>query len=261
LQKYITISDIDYPKDLIEKVVAQREESTPKLLEIAEKFFTYSHRDITYEQWREAMVAFFILSKFREQKAFQLVVRLCKFPYKSVNTIFGDITTENLPEFLASTFNGDWQELYSIIANQHFEEYSRLSVIDAYGILYMHNIMSREQIIEIFSKLFDELYDDFSCAPTFLVCKCNDICAVELFDKIEKYFEKNVVDDSFIGLKEIKKSFSVSLEEALEEMRNRPVHDFIDDLQKDMGWLFGKDEDDLDSECEDDKKEDDVVKF
>ena len=227
-----------YPRDIINDIIEQREHTTQKLLSMVNNFFTRSIRDMTDAQWIENMTAFFILSKFREKRAFTYMVRLCKIPHHTIDFALSDVANENVPEFLASTFNGDWESLYSLITNQHLDEYLRSGIIDTYGILYMNNLMSREQIIDIFSRLFDELYNDCSIVPSLLVSKCCEIHATELIDKMKWYFEKDVTEPFLANYEEMEEFFALSRSEALEKFKKDSVFDFTDDLEKDMNWIF-----------------------
>ena len=256
LQAYIARPITGYPHELIERILEQKEYVTPKLLEMVEKFLATSPRDMPHNEWLEGIVAFFILSKFREKEAFPYALRLCLTPYKTVDSHLGDVATEHVAEFLASTFNGDWEKLHSLVINQHLNEYLRGAVLNAYVILYMRNVIAREEILKVFSDFFDKLYDDFSVVPAMLVSCCCDIRAIELNEKITNYFDHDIIDLDFIDSDFVDKAFALSQDEALEKLRDRTVFDFIDDLPNDMGWLFRTkeeekkdDSDELITEC------------
>ena len=238
LKEHVKKENPGYPRDIINKIIKHREYTTERLLSIVDEFFTRPMRDMTNEQWTESMTAFFILSKFREKRAFEYIVRLCNIPHHTKEFALSDVATENVPEFLASTFNGDWEALYSLVTNQHLDEYLRSGIIDTYGILYIHNLMSREQIINTFSGLFDELYDDYSIVPSMLVSKCCEIHATELADKMKWYFEKQVTDIDLVSYQEMEESFALSRSEAFEKMKKDSVFGFTDNLEEDMKWVF-----------------------
>ena len=149
LQKHLAQPEADYPEDLIKQIIEQRDYATPKLLAMLENFLTNLPRDIDGSQWIEGIVALFILAKLREQKVFPYVVRLCSIPHKAVEPLLGDVA-DYVAEFLASTFNGDWKALHSLVTNQHLDEYMRGAVLDAYVILYKNKVMSREDILKFF---------------------------------------------------------------------------------------------------------------
>ena len=158
LQKRLANQDADYPSDLVEKIIEQREHAVPKLLTILEEFLMSSPRNISTIKWREGIFVILILAKLREPKAFPYVVRLCSMPHKIVEHYVDEFIKDNAHRLLASTFNGDLKALYSIIINQYLWEYSRWAALDAYIVLYANNIISRKEIIEDFSGFFDELY-------------------------------------------------------------------------------------------------------
>jgi len=238
LRDHMADPEPEYPHDLINKIVEQREQTTDGLLAIADEYLQGSMRDVTIEKWRLSMVALFILSKFREKRAFEYMVRLCKIPPYALEHVLGDVSTGHMPEFLASTFDGNWDVLYSLVTNQDLNEYLRAAVINAYVVLYTHDLMFREQILAIFSNLFKELYDDRSYVLTKLVRKCDTIHATELSEQIEKCFDDGVIEFFFVNRESVKKSFFRSRAEAFAKMKVYPEYDFIDDLEKVMGWMF-----------------------
>jgi len=242
LQKHLADPEANYPRDLINQIVEQRENVTDKLLALVDNFCKSSIRDMTDAQWMEGIVAFFILSKFREKRAFKYVVRLFEIPHETIEFALGDIAISHVPEFLASTFNGDWETLYLLATNYHLEEYMRSGIIDIYVLFYKYNLLSREQILKIFSDLFVDLYDDYSLVPSMLISGCCDIHATELSEQIEKYFANDIVQLDFINRENVQEYFSRSRDEELKKLQESTVFDYIDDLEKEMSWLFRSDD-------------------
>jgi hypothetical protein len=243
LQRHLANPNADYPVDLVEKIIEQREHVTPKLLAIVEEFLACSPRDISTEKWREGIFVFLLLAKLRERKAFPYVVRLCSMPHKLAEHYVDEFITENAHRLLASTFNGDLKELYSIVTNQYLWEYSRWVALDAYIVLYGHNLISRKEILDDYSCFFEELYDDFSLIPSQLVSNCSDIQAIELSEKIERYLSGGFIDPEYASRESVKESFSKAPGKVLEELQEETAfYDLIDDLEYKSKWLFRRDE-------------------
>lgn len=244
-----------YPEELIDRIVQNRELVTPILLKNVDDFVNASPRDISEGKWREGIVSLFILGKFREQKAYPYLIKLCMMPYRVVDPFLGDIITDSMPALLASTFNGDLKSLHSIVTNQHLYEYVRISALIAHVILYQVNKISREEIVSFFDSLFDKLYDDFSYVPSELVSSCCDIRAVELADKIDWFYKNDIPNFLCLEHQETKDLLASSEDEGpLANYRRNRFGNLIDDLEFEMEWLFREDEPDA-LPCFEDEKE------
>ena len=231
-----------YPEKLIENIIQNRELTMPRLIQNLDNFSKESPRDMPNEQWLEGVASMFILSKLRETAAFPYLIKLCMMPHHTAKYFISDVTTESMAPFLASTFNGDFKSLDSIVVNQHLYEYIRGAALNAYIVLYKENKISRRRIISAFSYFFDELYDDFSYVPSALVSGCCNIRAIEFADKIEKYFKEDVIETMFVDRDEVEESFSMTEKESWERLQSEYYHGFVSDLRKDMEWLFRKEE-------------------
>jgi len=255
LKRHLSQPSPRYPRDIINQMLQQQEYVTPKLLEMLEHFVSSLPRDSDSPEWIEGVTALFVLSKFRETRAFPLVVRLCSLPYQTLEKLMGDITTEHLNSFLASTFNGDWDTLYSLVSNQHLNQYARSATLKAFIILYKYNVISRDKLIDTLRRLFDELVHDFSFAPSALVLATCDIGAVELRSQINQYFQHWIIDLEFIDEDDVKRSLDRSQKEVLKDLQTDRFPSFVDNLEDEMGWLFCEKESDDDDDEEEEEED------
>jgi len=229
----------DYPEHLVDEIIEKREQVVPKLLAILDEFFAQPIRNMSREQWREGMFVFLLLANMREQKAFEYVVCLCSLPHETLGNFAGDYIQAHAAGLLASTFNGDWDTLYSLVTDPYRYEYSRVAVLEAYVILYKNYVMSREELLKLFADLFTVFYDDFSIAPSALVKCCYYIHATELTEQTEKYFLKKIVDSNYISQDQVKECFARQCEEVLHELHYyRDCLEFVEDLEWGSRCLF-----------------------
>lgn len=229
-----------YPHVLVKEILEESEQTVPKLLAILDEFFAQTLRDMSNETWREGVFVLLLLAKLREKRAFPYVVRFCSLPHKALEDFGFRVITKYTTELLASTFNGDWNALYSLVTNQHLYEFSRSWALLAHVTLYKYDMMSREHILKVFSDLFIELYDDFSSVPTVLVGCCDHIHATEFYEQIDNYFLNDMVDSRIVTQERIKKRFIISKKDALKKLReNTPHLSFIDDIEWFSEKLFG----------------------
>ncbi|MBM3886832.1 DUF1186 domain-containing protein [Candidatus Dependentiae bacterium] len=252
LMMHFSSKQVLYPRDLIEEIQQQKDNVIPELLALVEEFVKHPPRECDSKAWLGGITALFILAKWKEQSAFPLVVNLCLLPHKTLDYLLGDIITESLGALVASTFNGDIETLYLLITNQHLHEFVRRALLNALVTLYKHDVLSRNQLIAIFSRLFDDIVSDFSSVPSALVRLCNKINAIELWDQIKYFHSQGVLDKREVDFKEIQNSFTRSRELVLSSLSCDKEHRFVNDLKSEIGWLFDDKNDDSHYDSNDD---------
>ena len=205
----------------------------------------------------------YLLAQLKEQRAFPLIIKICELPPFVCEYLLGDVLTESLYALLASTFNGNLQELNRIATNQYLNEYARGAAIGAHLILYKHEIISRKQLIQIMKNWFADFVHDYSYIPSKLIDCCNHIHATELTQEIETYFDLDLADPFCASKNDLQKHFALPRAEALRQFHEHWGFNYIDVCQSSIGWLFRNDEneefcdesddeeyfDDCDGEC------------
>jgi hypothetical protein len=230
-----------YPHELIELIIQNQEQSAPELLHVVEKFIKDPVMNDENGKAFYVIVVLFLLAKMKDSRTFPHLVKLCAQPHHFTEQFFGDASTENLHSILASTFNDNFDALYTIVANQYLNEYIRWAALDAYIILYKYERLSHKQFIMTLNKLFTELCYDYSAMPIALINCCYEIGATECFDHIEHCYRMGKADSNIISFDNVKQQFSRPASDILHELKqNEYNYHYIDDLQECMGWMFRK---------------------
>jgi hypothetical protein len=248
LRNHFDQSPSVYPREIVERIVQQKDYVTPKLLELLEKFATHTSRHLSKTEEQCGIIALFVLAEFRESKAFPLVLHLCKLPSDTIEFYLGDMISESIPEHLATTYNGDLKSICDIVTNLYYSRLARASVLRTIVMLYKHNIISRKEIVTVFASFFDALYDDFTYVPSALVSCCCDIHATELLGQINEYVTNNIVEFDYIDPEFIAERLSLSRKEALEKMQTDSEYKIFTNIHDEMKWLFRDDEEDVDDD-------------
>jgi hypothetical protein len=125
---------------------------THHLLGILEKTL----EDITKQQKNQSsahVISIYLLALFREKKAYPLIIELLnKMPDSFEYSLFND-EMEDMPNILASTFNGNIELVYGLIENTGAYEFARIAGLDALIALWHTKQISRESIIDYLGKL------------------------------------------------------------------------------------------------------------
>ena len=139
---------------------------------------------------------------------------------------------------LASTYNGDSHELNRIVMDQYLNDYVRGAAMTAHLILYKHEIISREQLVQILQQWFTKFVHDYSQVPSMLVDCCCTVRATELAIEIENYYTKGLVRSSYISKDRIKEQFGLPQSQALKHFYERHCYNYIETCMRSMGRLF-----------------------
>ena len=189
----------DLPKEALKEAIKNKEEITPKLLEMLE--YTKNNLEKIYYEEDEFFgytYAMFLLAEFKETRAFPYLIDLINRDKEEnediVDYIIGDDYPEYLPRLLASTYNGDDKALFDIIENTDLNEFIRSSVLQTFAILYLNGIKDRDFIVNYFKKLLeDKKEEDNSYLYEEIFVETEHLRLIELDGIIDKIF--NLIED------------------------------------------------------------------
>ena len=151
LNKFIdSISTIPYRKldNEIDFALNNREQVTPELIKLLQNKSRPIKDDDENVGHRFAL---YFLAVFREQEAFPLIIEfLHKLDEGQINE-----DLENMPNILASTFNGDLDLLYQLIEDDDAYHFSRISALESLVVLVLTNQVKRKVVIDYFKRLLN----------------------------------------------------------------------------------------------------------
>lgn len=252
----------ELPKDALKEAINNKELIIPKLLEMLE--YTENNLEEICSEEDEFfgyIYAIFLLAEFRETKAFPFLIEILNQDADIVEYIIGDDYPEYLPRLLASTYNGDDDELFSIIENSNLDEFIRSSTLQTFAILYLYGVKDREFIVNYFKKLLDEKSeDDDSYLYQEILVETTHLRLIELDGIIDKVFDEVNYKEEMQDLKE---TFA---NENYQIYRNRyPFKDFYEYIYDTVGimeeWQCFRYKEDEEFEQSDDKKVCDYVQY
>lgn len=224
--------------DAVKAALASREEVTPALLgileEVAERGAAFDESD----DYMAHLYAMFLLAQFRETRAYPIMLRIALLPGDLLESLFGDSITESFGQVLASVCGGDIQGIQSLIENPDADEWVRGAALGGLVTLVAAGIKSREEILGYFAELFHgKLTDKNDIVWSELVAYSTDLYAEELLGEIEKAYEQELVDPTFIGLEDVREDLAKGKDWAMERLADNPHRLLIDDTVKEMaGW-------------------------
>ncbi len=207
-----------YP-GLITKLIEHKKLSTPLLLAIlTETLEMYEGTDdFEYipDERCDYLIALYILSYFREPKAFALVIRFAQLAPEWNEKLLGDYVTESLVRWLISTYSGDLQAIKNVIENERLSKYARNAALKSLLGLFAENLLTRSEIIDYFQELArSDLVNNHEFA-TKLVMRATDLYPEELYQDIMDLFDKDLIEQFFINKEAVDYMLSLGKEECL----------------------------------------------
>lgn len=232
--------DGKFKQEAVEAAVARRDEIIPELLLVLEEIADpelAAGLDADGE-YMAHLYAMFLLAQFRETRAYPLMVRIALLPSDLLESLFSDCITEYFGRVLASVCDGNLEGIQSIIENPDANEWVRGAALGSLVTLVSVGAKSREEIVSYFADLFrGKLTDKNDVVWSELVAYSADLYAPELLGEIEKAYEQELVDPSFVGLDEVRGDIAEGEQRALDRLATDPNRRLIDDTIKEMqGW-------------------------
>lgn len=136
-----------FPREALEAAIAQPEAVTPHLLAVLEDESRLLERLEAENDYMLPIYAFFLLSQFRETRAYPLIVAFFSQPGERPIDVTGDFVTEDLGRVLASVSGGDPGPMKTLIENPQVNEYTRSSVMDGLLAFFVEDDITREAVI------------------------------------------------------------------------------------------------------------------
>lgn len=225
-----------FPREAVEGAIRQRETITPHLLRAIKEATEHM------QEWKDEEVPFlpvyamYLLAQFRDQRAFPLIIELCRLPRRTLDGLLGDTTTDGLPRIIASVCDGTADSIRSIIEDSSIDEYVRGSALGSLSVLVHEGILARADVITYFADLFrGTLEQEYSHVWDVLASDAVDLYATALADDIRGAYEAGLLWPGYMGPKEREKVFAMQEETVLARSRER-CGGLIDDVVKEMNW-------------------------
>ena len=120
-----------FPEEAMRSAVARREEITPKIIEAMQHLVSHAAEDSEEDENQLWFYGLFLLAEFREKKAFEPLLAICRLPEDQVDRIFGDLVTESLPGIFRSLCHGDTASLIGLVEDEAVNPWVRTSAVRA----------------------------------------------------------------------------------------------------------------------------------
>lgn len=227
-----------FPTEALIAALAQQRELIPHLLMRLEQVI--SQPEQVQNDQMDYIFALYLLSKFRETKAYPLILSLAALPGETPEDLLGDCITEALARFIVSTFNGDITAIKHLIENENANMWSRNAGFKSLVGLVALNQLQREELIEYLRALFYSPLSNSEEFVTELISTAVDLYPEELLPEIDQAFEAGKVDTWVVNKKWIERVLAQGKAQCLlDYVYKDHFHLPIDDVEEAMGWMQG----------------------
>jgi hypothetical protein len=187
------------------------------------------------------------LGHFQEPKSHQVILDLFSLPDELPDSLFGDVVTECLPIILLRTCGGSVEGIKSLILNRNAYEFCRSSAIIALSYAVVEGVTAKEEALSFFGGLFtgDEAPED-SYFYSQMVCSICDLQPASLADTINDAFDRELIDEMFIGRGEFQEILERSEEECFAQLKNEISSASLDEIHKSMEWWASYEPEEID---------------
>ena len=226
-----------FPKEAIEEIICKKEEAIPVLLDVLRKIRDNPEKYRDEHGYFAHIYAAYLLAQFKEREAYPLLIDILSLPDDLPYNLFGDSILEVGSRILASVCGSDTSLIKSLAENEKADDYMRSQAIEALGILALHNVLERDEVIAYYKKLIQETtVRDNPLVLAFLVCACCDIYPEELYEDIKKCYEEDLVDDSIINMEDVNEAMNLTKDDTLDKSRNEEKLQFIENTVAELEW-------------------------
>jgi Protein of unknown function (DUF1186)/SEC-C motif len=224
-----------FPYDAVGEAILRREQIAPRLVRILEETVEQASRRAHQEPvYMAHLYAMFLLAQFRDRRAYAPLIALAGLPGDLTELLLGDAQCEHLPKALASVWDGDLDPIKTLIEDEAANEYSRMAGLGAIVTLVCAGEVSRDIAMAYFAELFDDRLRAPGSVWGELVCSACDLHPGELYPRIVRAYQQNLVDETMVGLDAVRAQGRSKPEKVIERTRRSSHHNLIRDTVKEM---------------------------
>jgi hypothetical protein len=229
-----------HPLEALGSADAHRGVLVQPLLDVLDRCVT--HPDTASEEEAQLFsYALYLLAKWRETRAYPLVIRWLSLSDRASTGLSGDVSTQDGARILAAVCDGDLEPIKRLVLNRDADEFSRGVAVAALALLAVWAEVPRNAILSYFAWLAREgLERRTNYVWGALAAESADIEALDVFPDLRRAYEEGLIDPQVIGRSELDDVEASPRGAVLERMKER--HPPIDDVAEATSWWarFGR---------------------
>jgi hypothetical protein len=223
-----------HPVEALESADAHRGVLAEPLLQALERCIT-DPDTVSDEEARLFSYALYLMAKWREPRAYPLVVRWLGLSDAASTSLSGDVLTQDGARILAAVCDGDLEPIKRLVLNRDADEFSRGAAVSALALLSVWAEVPRDTILDYFAWLAREGLEREPCYVwSALATESADLEALAVFPELRRAFDEGLIDPQTMGRSELDEVQASPRGEFLERMKER--YPPIDDVAEATSW-------------------------
>jgi hypothetical protein len=223
-----------HPLKALESADAHRGVLDQPLLQVLER--CVSDPDTASEEEAQLFsYALYLMAKWREPRAYPLVIRWLCLSDAASTRLTGDVLTQDGARILAAVCDGDLEPIKRLVLNRDADEFSRGVAVTALALLAVWAEVPRDTIVDYFAWLAREgLEREPSYVWSALAAESADIEALAVFPALRQAYDEELIDPQTIEPSELDDVEASPRGALLERMKDRQPP--IDDVAGSTSW-------------------------
>lgn len=225
---------LEFPEIALSNAILLEDEITPHLMSLLD--LAIEQESKIHANYMGHLYALFLLSQFKHQPAFEKLVTLITKPYQVIEHLLGDCVTEDLPKFLASTYDGNLEVMKSLIQNRNHYIWVRTSACVALVSIFKIGSIKRSELLLYFKQLLNSKFkgDNSEAVSTLISCLI-DIHPKELYNDINQAFSEGRVDTNSVSMRQVDAAMKQDKQKVLDKrVYNNTKYGCVEDVIVEM---------------------------
>jgi hypothetical protein len=223
------------PEGAIRAAQQRREEITPRLIDLVRKATDAVRSGGRAPPGNGHLFALYLLTEFSARSALPAILEAVSLPADGPFELFGDAITEDLCRVLSALADAP-DVLDGLIANRSLNEYVRWEAAQTYLLFVRDGRLTRDQAVErLRGHLRDAIENRDAEVASGLVAELESYAPHEAIEEIAAAFRFGLVDESIVGMKDIKRSIAqgeAQLQRSLTSCRPTGISDTVEELSQ-----------------------------
>ena len=225
------------PRTRLDWLRAHWAEAEPEIIEILRDAV---RRPSHYTATALNTYAMYLAAEMRCRDAHSCFLGLCRLSENESEALLGDILTNDMPRFLAATWQDDLVPIEKTIEDKSVFDYGRSAALGALTCLVLQERLERGKVILYLHHLLTGgLEREPSAVWDGVVCDAADLHPGELVEPIREAYAYGLVDPQMITFQEVLEEAGHGLKVVLEKSRRTTRRHPVGPVEDEITWMQG----------------------
>jgi Protein of unknown function (DUF1186) len=227
----------EYPREMLDLALQHEADLVPHLIKLFEEVLDEPECFTVEPAYLKYAFAINLLAHWRRQDAYDTILKVMALPRDVLDSLFGDMITEDFPRILYQTCGGRYEPITQLVQNREADEYVRGSAMEALVIGALMGDLPRSEALDFLGNLFTgaEAEPDSHFWDAAATCM-SDLYPEGYMETIEGAYERELIWPGYIDLESFKRVLAQDRDELLKETKEKVRWRLKEDFHDYMSW-------------------------